>query len=732
MNHFFATKNLTVQSFFPCEPWEFKRTEAELPSHEIRHNKDARQRWYYDKATSWQFYTAIEPANPNQRLSQENPARTLYAFVADYDIATPLEVILRGIERMKHKPQWIETSLSGKFRLIWLLPRPVPVDHVDFCRFLLQKAQRLLGTEQLAGLDVPAFETPSRLYCNGGVWQPTNLPMIAENDLQAFIVECGQAFNFVGKASPEMPIDEAEKAIRAKFPNFDWPGPFELETQGPSFWIPQSVSPLSAIVKKDGLFTFSAHADKPFYTWSDIIGPDAVKQYQNNAIAEATKDCYASPKTFYRKKRGVYVACEASELDNYLQVNCRLSNKPDKTGLSMLQKARNHIWNFNDVTGAAPYVFQTPGPMFYQGQRVLNTWRNNVMKPAEGIKVVWGDECIQFICSILDNFFDPKEQLEYFLAWWKYFYESALHLDPAPGQNVYLMGIAGVGKTLMGRYGVGASVGGFTDASEFMTGKSAFNSPLYEFGLWCIDDETLNDSARDQAALQAMTKKIVANTEMMYNKKYADSVMTSWNGRAIITSNLDYVSTRVLGSMDNSSGDKTNIFRCASVGIKFPSRPVTRAKMAAELPFFLRYLLDWEPPAHVERDSRFGFKRYHEALLLNQAYQGSKTAPCKELLVEFLLAFFKANPDKPCWRGTVTQLVRDVYMNHPVNDAVIRMLKLDQLPRYLELIHREALMDCTTETGSAGTRIWVFNRFGDEAPVPAVVVPQSEITNFAK
>lgn len=730
MSQFFALKNIRTQSLSPCIPWEFKPTPEEMPSAEIRSEKPARQAWYNNKNTVWQYYTAIEAANPNQRIDAGNPARTIWAFVADYDIPVPYETIQAAIARMKHKPQWIETSLGGKTRLVWILPRPIPVNTNEFCVCVLQRAVKFLDVNQLVGLDGPAFESPTRLYCNGGVWRATGEPMISEAEIVKFYVDCGQAYTFKPAGTSKVDLKEVEKAIIAKYPGFSWPGPFDYETQGPSFWIPQSVSPMSAIVKEHGMFTFSANADKPFYPWTEIVGPDFIRQYEAESIKKATDDTYFDRKHFWRFKNGIWVACEMTEMQNHLKVDCNISNKADKTGISPLDRVFSHIYNFKCIAGAAPFVFRQPGLIEFQGKRVLNTYVNTVIKPANCEPPAWGDDCIKFICSILDNFFDPPDQLPFFLAWWKYLYESALNLTPLPGQNIYLMGIAGVGKTLMSRNCVGASVGGFVDASRFMTKETQFNSEMYEVGLWCIDDETIGQTIRDQDALQAMMKKISANTEMMYNKKYEVSVMTAWNGRAIVTTNLDYVSTRILGSMDNTSGDKTNIFRCSSSGYQFPKRLETAARIEQELPYFLRWLTTWEPPEHVTRDSRFGYKSYHEPTLLRQAYQSSKIAPVKELLIEFLREFFRTHPDDKYWRGTTTQLVRDIFGN-PQNDAVVRLLRIDQVPRYLEMIQREGMMDCTTETGEANSRYWVFHRFGEPATRPAENIPQSENSNFA-
>src|SRR5258705_13069906 len=79
---FFAIRNLTEKSLVPCVPWDFKPTQ--MPSEKICKDKEERQLWYRTKSTEWNFYSGIEPANPNQRISKDNPPKFIHALVADY------------------------------------------------------------------------------------------------------------------------------------------------------------------------------------------------------------------------------------------------------------------------------------------------------------------------------------------------------------------------------------------------------------------------------------------------------------------------------------------------------------------------------------------------------------------------------------------------------------------------------------------------------------------------
>src|SRR5687767_7286276 len=95
----FAAANLTERSLVPVTPWEFKPTE-ELTA-QIRHDKETRQEWYQNVRTRHQFYTLIESANPNQRVSREdNPPRLVHGIAADYDQPSTPEARKAAIARM--------------------------------------------------------------------------------------------------------------------------------------------------------------------------------------------------------------------------------------------------------------------------------------------------------------------------------------------------------------------------------------------------------------------------------------------------------------------------------------------------------------------------------------------------------------------------------------------------------------------------------------------------------
>ncbi len=74
--------------------------------------------------------------------------------------------------------------------------------------------------------------------------------------------------------------------------------------------------------------------------------------------------------------------------------------------------------------------------------------------------------------------------------------------------------------------------------------------------------------------------------------------------------------------------------------------------IAAELPFFLRWLLDWQPPDKVIGDTRYGVRTYCEDSLFEAARHSSSAYS----FLEVLLKFFEGQVEDT-WEGSATELL---------------------------------------------------------------------------
>lgn len=723
---FFAAKNLVSQELQPCVPWEFKPTE-EITA-QIRGDKEERQSWYQNQKTAHQFYTGIEPLNPNLRINKENnPPLILHAFTADFDLEIPDARVDEAVAAMEIKPTWIERSLGGNVRLVWVLEQPLRLDNYGFTAFLLDRAKKWLNLDMLPGLDENAFLSPTRLYCNGCAWRSTGHKPVPVKKSQAFLVDAAKRFRWPVSEDAIIPLDVVFEALKQKFPNMDWPEDFAVDSQGPSFWVPESTSPMSAIVKAGGMYSFSAHAEKAFTPWQDekLLGKEFCKDFLGGAITKATLDTFFDSKKYWKKVNNDFSPMERPEYALHLKVSCKLSAKPGPSGVSQIEEALEFVHQQNRVKAALPFVFREPGLITFNGDRVLNIYNAQPLKPAAGTHHFGPHGECPTLSACMDTFFTSRLQFDNWLAWFQFYYGCALNHDPKPGQNVIMMGGVGIGKTLVNRFIVGAAVGGFVDASDFLIENIPFNSHLFKRAHWVLDDDTPANSPAALARMTTVCKKMAANQQFSYNEKFQVGGMLEFMGRIGITANLDFLSSRFLTGLDNNSLDKTSLFRCPPTrDFKFPPRTEMAKILVKELPYYLRAVEDWKVPDTVARDPRYGYAAYHEQTLLDQGLQTSPTAGFKECLIKTLDLHFQENATAPHYIGTVSDLIS---LMKTTNGEVLRSMKMEQAGRYLEQIQREGVFDMTTETGAFNVRLWKVKNF--RAPVAPTPQPADSAPN---
>lgn len=730
---FYFARNLVSKSVNPCVPWDYKIVSP--ISDTVKTDKVSRQAWYMSALTNHQFYTGAEAVNPLQRISEANPVKFIHAFIYDVDLKHTEEQINGYVERLPHKPGFWERSLGGNWRMVYLLEEPLQVDGNDFGAFLCKTAAhkflKVVGT--IPGLD-SAFGKPTQLYCNGGEWHSLGGSPLPRHLTQTFLMDCGREFEPKLDSIYSVPLDVAFQECQRKFPNMDWRGPFELESQGPSFWVEGSTSPMSAIVKEGGILTFAAHAEKMFYTWGDILGEDFCRNYRAIKLDDASRDVFYDGDKYwsFNTKENRWDDNRKEIFLNHLKVDCKISDKPDKTGLSPMLEVTNFIQMKHRIKGVCPNIFIRDQTIGKGDEQRLNTYVYNVPQPGTDL-TPWGSEGgFPFISMVLDRLFDPPEQLPFFLSWWKTFYMQAVESRPCSGQNLFIQGVSGCGKSFTSRYLVGNSVGGFCDASSFVTGRDSFGGELYTKPLWCVDDELIstNDEARTKFA--SYMKMAASNNEHRYHVKFQRTTMVLWNGRIIVTLNDDSVSSRTLMHLDESTHEKHSFFQAqrdaASVKeFHWPNKTEVLGLRDAEMPFFLCWLSHYPIPAQVSRHPRFEICAYHAPSMMVNSSNASKSAPFKEVLIEVLKLYFKENRSATHWSGSGVDLIRLVH-NYPDLMEIARQIKIEQVSRYLELIQREGTLLCS-HSQYGNKRCWTFPRFGDSPPASPTNPPDGNFND---
>ena len=726
---FLSVPNLGSSNTSPCVPWEF--TGAIPPEVRGKEGKPERDKWITRPTTTHCVYTAFEGMNPTARVSESkgseegNPPLRMHAFVADIDEPLTETELQTQIERHMGDlvPNYLERTLSGQVRLIWLFEKPVCFPNSRFAIEFLEHALKQGSFGKLsAQFDKPAWLDPKRMWTNSCDWLVIDAARrIPWSLLQGWVIEVSEKHIWrKDKGAVEIPLPEVLKELEKKWPNHNWPGEFTEGSQGPTFWLEESSSPKSAVVKPTGMFTFSAHAVKPFYSWADLVGIKFVEEYSAKMMGAAVAGIYHDGTTYYRKiGPGEWRGFGKEDVARHLFVDRGLSPLKEGNGPSQVDRAIQFIQNWQGVDGAAPFAFQPHGLLKRAGGTFLNTHTRRVITPAQG-EGAWGaNGKFPWISRYLDQLFEPQEQLAYFLAWLSRFYKGAYAYEIESGQSLFLLGPPGVGKTFLSQGVLPRLMGGGADAEDFMLGNTTFNSQLFDVALWTIDDNSANVDQTTYRKFSAIVKKMAANTSFAYHAKFRIPCTVDWLGRVVVTANDDEESARIVPDLSISILDKLMLMKtCKVTQIEFPARPVLIQILDNELPYFARFLLDYTPEPQCVGKSRYGVTPYHEKSLLLTAEQSSRSAGFNEILDDWATHYF-AEHTEDYWKGNAWQFVKSLHQGDIAVASALRSLTPDIAARHLMSLKAKGWpIETTTERG---TRVWKIYRPKTPLPSPLPV-----------
>lgn len=651
-------------------PWEV--TGLVIPD-EVRRDKKLRDTWITLPATKHHVYSFYEGHTDSMRLrvktgaDEGNPPRFCYAIVGDFDHPLAEDEVMELCRKCSIVPNWVEKTLSGNWRVVWLFESPIPVVSFEWMTKFLKTFDKfgfsLSGL--LPGLDEKAFTNPTRYWTNSGEWKKLNPNPIPANITTGWVIKFNTTYNFSREDAVNIPFDVIIPALTDKYPSFaEWPGDFVVGSQGPTFWVPASKSPKSAIVHEGGIYTFSGNASQSFYTWGDLLGREFVSKYESNKFGHATANVYRDFKNFHRLlPDGTWQTCNKDTLVTHLKVNCGLTTEPDKSGTSELDKCLSHINDNKSVDGAGHWVYTPSGVVTMNGKTILNKSKVRVMNPSSE-RGVWGPQGnFPFICSYLEHLLETAP-LEWLIAWTSIAYRAGYTLKPQQGHALFLAGPTGIGKTLFGTAIFGRLMGGSIEGSDVLTGGSGFGSELYEYGVITVDDGSVSTTDVEHRKYSEGIKRMVANTRHKVHEKFCVPTFCDWYGRVFGSLNIDAESARQLPNMDISTLDKISIMMCRNDStFKFPPSAEITEILTRELPFFASFLLNHEVPAHLRGDNRYILKPFHDPILLNLTHRNSRTGDFEEIFFEFLIDWFKLNKQATVWEGTAYALHREIMLD---------------------------------------------------------------------
>lgn len=648
---YFCLKNLRAKSIsIEIDP-------SKIPTKPIPKFKDkpSYRQWCADKNTDYCFFSGLEGSTPSKRIDGENKVIKIHSIVCDYDApvdwANVDDIILAKCS--KCLPTWRARTFSGYIRLVFELEEVYSIAPEILPKFYIEM-KRALGYDRAFAKYDKKSENAAQYFALGDNW--VNLGGVVPNSVvQTAILKAAASANLQSQDT-SIPIEIVAKEVEKRFPN-RWVGEFEIGSRGPLFWVDDGIDREGCQVFEDGMVVYSDRANG-WTTWREIFGSAFVKDYEEKKMGTLLDEYWFNGKNFYTLINNSVQMIPKDQL--ILELKQRGFRPTPKKGdpLSEIESATLVISRQNRVNEVAPVVFKRDKRIVeWNGQLILNTADIQPLEAAEsGNKTSW-----PFLYKLMTHMFvdDPNGVLPsvfYFWGWHKRFWEAVLNNRLDQGHTLVLCGPAKRGKTLLATKVIASSVGGYADASDYLSGQTKFNKELGRVACWVIDDTTSAASYVEQRRLTEMLKRATANPRVEFMAKYADSVSLPWAGRPIMSLNNDANSMSVIPSLDSSNRDKLMAFRISEKPFDFPKRDILEATIKKELPHYLAFLRDYKIPKEINTDDRFGVSGFIDPSLSAAAYDSSTRARAAEVLDLFSKECRIQNPKDNNWRGTYVEL----------------------------------------------------------------------------
>jgi hypothetical protein len=648
MSKYFCLPNVSASIIEQKEPWN---EDIKLPEFE---SKAKFRQFIAFPTTKYLLYSGSEGADPTQRVTSQNPPVYLHSVTADFDARLSDEEFTEVMKRMidlQYPCSRVSRSFSKGIHATWEFETPIMLHGSKATKRLLTRISAEIGLDKLCrGFDKPAFHNPHTYYNLGTDWKKVSDIKIPISTLHYWQYETSKGDDFDGRGTV-IPLDLVYGEVKKQYPNL-WPGAFQEGSRGIWFWGPGATSdwnPTACIVRKEGMQCFSA--DKPFYTWTEILGNDFVSQFEVGRIGKCIEQYWYDSKNYLIEDEiGSFVIAQKDEAFLDLQARHNLSNQRGRNEIiSEANRALHQIQRTKRVEAAVPFVFEKNRIVNFEGKRYFNTARIAPITPAQTVGE-WGVD-FPTIAKWADDMFG-EEQLPWELAWLSYAFKNAYNGTPQKGHCHVLVGPPNCGKTMWNIKILGALFGGHMKCSEYLVGKTDFNDHLFECGMWTVDDEA-GTSGESHVQFSSKIKEFVANDTFVVNAKFKKSGRVFWRGRMSITLNNDPMSMRMLPDLDMSTRDKLMVFNCA----RFHGfDDAFGGKVTKELPHFAAWLMAHEIPEAM-REYRFGVKAYLSPTIEGAAQADGKYSHIVELLEIFRDTQLEKGEE---WCGTCSELLKHI------------------------------------------------------------------------
>tara|TARA_R100000734_G_C3317132_1_gene110026 strand:+ start:928 stop:3171 length:2244 start_codon:yes stop_codon:yes gene_type:complete len=678
-------------------PPEFSNPTVEL--------KPKFKEWCGKPTTDHAFITLCTGDNPNFPISADNPVRELHGLIADYDAKPDNDDWMKIIDINCGdglRPTYISKSFSGYPRLVWLWDKSVLTTDNTFAALYKRLDVKLKVTTMFPEWDEACLNA-SQTYEIGTEWQKIGEPIPHDVVLGASYAASAETPERTN--GPEIPFDVIYDKIQENYPDRldvakdDFGPGLRLAAFMVDPFKPESDS--CCVVHEEGIHCFTTRAPKAFYSWSDLFGREFVKNYEEDRITGILRKYWTNgEKYFKRNDLGTIEKINKQQLELELKIAGFRPRKDRTTGVSELDIAIDRINVLNRIDCIAPIIFSKEEMIIFEGKRILNDSRLNILKAAEN-----GDpKNFPYIDNFFKQFFDKDTEVDqkHALFSWLHVARKSLmvgdHRKIIQSLCLIISGGPGVGKSLTSGGIISPLLGGSAPASRFLSGKTPFNSELAHYGCWIQDDNVNAGSQVDQKRMDETVKASIANRYLNWEAKYFEPSKIPYSPKLVMTLNTDPASMASVPNLDQATADKLlGLVVSEKATIDFPDD--LEDILEKELPFFAKFIDDYVIPASLKGTQRYGVKPYIHPQIARATYDNSRKAHVSELVDIFIEGIRDTYPDPSTkdfsnewWSGTVTAFQKQFLANNG-NAHFGCSAHIDSIKEGLQNIVQQSKMD---------------------------------------
>jgi hypothetical protein len=223
------------------------------------------------------------------------------------------------------------------------------------------------------------------------------------------------------------------------------------------------------------------------------------------------------------------------------------------------------------------------------------------------------------------------------------------------------------------------------DPYEYLMNQNRFNVELFEAYFWAMDDAAAPRGEHRGSVLSKL-KAFAVNPSHRIEEKHQTAKSLEHVGRLSVTLNDDPGSLALLPEINDNTRDKFCFFATRPYSGKWPTNAALERTLAEELPHFLHWLLEWQPPEDLLENSRMGVKSYFDPDLLGTAQKTEFAYNFLELLRAWIATSWADDVTERTYNPT--GLMSDFAL-HPALAPLVREWKTATVTHCLTTLARQ-------------------------------------------